>query len=137
MIVLINLKTKAEFIEICFSEKSKLTKKILTFLKFSNPKNKIAIIFCNLFLDEYKVQVFLNNKKEDLFILNSKKFTKVNIEGLDILPKSFYTKILKIIFDLDFTYEENHLELTKAFDDINLQLSKFSFNYLAKQNFIQ
>jgi hypothetical protein len=124
MIMLINLKTQKSFIEICFSRNSKITKCILNILQISknSPKNKLASIFCNMFLDEYK-EIFVSNKIDDLFIFNNERFTKVNIEGLDILPKNFYRKLLRIIFDLNFTYEENLLKLMQTFDEGNLPIS--------------
>jgi hypothetical protein len=108
MLLLINLNTKKNFLEMLFEKDSKLIKILISYIKSScknyQNSNKIARIYCNLFFDEYKNMFFLN-EIEDLFILNNEKFTKVNTEGLDIYPKNVYINILETIKNLDFTYD--------------------------------
>jgi hypothetical protein len=130
MLVLINLKNKKIFIEICFDKDSKVTKDIISMMKISKiySKNKILHIFCNMFLDEYK-EIFMNNKIDELFIINNEKFTKVNIEGLDIYPRGFYNYLLKIILDLDFTYEENLTEGNFNFEEEERAISKSKLKF--------
>jgi hypothetical protein len=136
MIVLLNLKSKRLFVEMCFDKDSKVTRDIMTIMRLSKsyPKNQILNIYCNMFLDEYK-QVFVSNKIDDLFILNNEKFTQVNTEGLDLFSKCIYKKLLRIIFDLDFTYEHNFLMLNN-YDEDNMPISKIIIK-LVKQSFVQ
>jgi hypothetical protein len=109
MIVLINLKDKKLFIENCFEKDSKVSKdimKLISISRFFGTGNKVPNIFCNIFLDQYK-EIFFIHKFDDLFIFNNEKFTKINVEGLDKYPKIVYQKVLNIILDLEFTYEDN------------------------------
>ncbi len=98
MLLLLNTNECHFFLENVFENNSKIVKDLLTILKISKSykKRKIFQIYCNLFFDEYK-EMFFNNNMDELFILNNEKFTKLNIEGLDIYPRDFYKKILNII----------------------------------------
>jgi hypothetical protein len=108
MIILINLRTKKSFLELCFEKDSKVTRDIIRLISISKyyHSNRVPNVFCNIFLDEYR-DIFFSNNIEDLFIFNNEKFTKINIEGLDKYPKEVYQKVLKLILDLEYTYEDN------------------------------
>ena len=62
-------------------------------------------------------EIFILNKVDELFILNNEKFTKINVEGLDIYPKEIYKIILDIVIKLDFTYEEYMTESYFNFEE--------------------
>ena len=94
------------FIELTFNKNSHIVKQIIKILgKTSVSDNKrISKIYCNLFLDEYK-DLFYKWQRDDLFILNNEKFTKINTEALEIYPKSIYKNLLNFLLNLDMTYD--------------------------------
>jgi hypothetical protein len=107
MIIIKNSKDCKMLLEYLFDNNSKLVKDILNILRISRAykKNKILQIYCNLFFDEYK-EIFFNSGLDEMFIMNNEKFTKVNVEGVDVYPPTLYTNILNILLELDFTYEQ-------------------------------
>lgn len=110
MILLLNLKAKKSIVQLIFDKESKLIKILLSVIKASksyNNSTKIAKVFCNLFLDEYKEIYFstCDPLLEDLFIINNEKFSKINVEGVDVYPKSFYVDLMQNILNLKLTYE--------------------------------
>ncbi len=126
MIIIKHSSESKYLIEQIFDNNSKLVKDILTILKVSRnyKKNKILQIFCNLFFDEYK-DIFFSNDLDNLFILNNEKFTKLNIEGTDIYPKDIYVKILNILKELEFTYEQYFTDKYFHFEEEDKSLCIF------------
>ncbi len=110
MILLLNLKTQKNFIHMVFKKESKLVKVLINLIKSSRSfqnSNKISKVFCNLFLDEYKEIYFLHDDPEivELFILNNEKFSKVNVEGMDVYPKKIYQGVLESVLKFNLSYE--------------------------------
>ena len=150
MIALINLQQKYNFVIQIFQKDSKLMHILYSTLKLSNEvngnSNRISKILCNLFLDEYKEMFFLSSELaedeslevtqeltselEQLFIYNNEKFSKINIEGLDIYPKQLYTLSLEYLKSVDISFEvifENGIKSGKITES---QKSESKFNLI-------
>jgi hypothetical protein len=124
MIILINCKSFLVLYENVFKKDSKIMKSILKLLKITkdfDPNKRLAKIYSNLFLDEYKEALFLNDL-ENLYMINIEKFTKVNTEALDILPKNFYSLLFEYLLQMDLTYDELFKNL--RVDDKEKKMSK-------------
>jgi hypothetical protein len=55
-------------------------------------------------------------------MINFEKFTKVNTEALDILPKNFYSLLFEYLLQMDLTYDELFKNL--KVDDKEKKMSK-------------
>jgi hypothetical protein len=95
--------------------------KLLKITKDFDPNKRLGKIYSNLFLDEYKEALFLNDL-ENLYMINFEKFTKVNTEALDILPKNFYSLLFEYLLQMDLTYDELFKNL--KVDDKEKKMSK-------------
>ncbi len=124
MIILINCKSFLVLYENVFKKDSKIMKSVLKLLKITkdfDPNKRLGKIYSNLFLDEYKEALFLNDL-ENLYMINFEKFTKVNTEALDILPKNFYSLLFEYLLQMDLTYDELFKNL--KVDDKEKKMSK-------------
>lgn len=124
MLIIINCKCFLVLYEHVFKKDSKIMKTVLKLLKITkdfDPNKRLGKIYTNLFLDEYKEALFLNDL-ENLYMINFEKFTKVTTEALDILPKHFYSLLFEYLIQMDLTYDDLFKNL--KIDDKEKKMSK-------------
>lgn len=123
MILILSMKNEKKFLISLFDKNSPLMKALFNLIKLSKcyyrdikkKNDKISKILCNLFFSEYK-EIFLKNQLEELFIINHEKFSKINVECLDVYPPIVYESLFDFLLDFNFDYK--YLELpTKSSKD--------------------